>query len=706
VKEGVSKRGCCLLYAVGCSSKVGCSSNINSIMEIHRRTTKTKSSQPSNSTTNAIRIDDEESSSSNSTGIITTFRAGKRSASTTSAQNPYNNTTSSTIADVVLFRLIQFLILLVAVWFLDLLLSSSSPADVISQTSLRGNENIPTIKPGDFISVRTEITHMREEFYTRYGGEDVAMKMLKRGLIAFHDDDDTEKTKNTESSGPVRATANRFLNAIVRHESLSSTAATKITSRPEFVMAFAGYSVTVGRGNHLEQSYPYVFAKILSPILAMSPFNINLIVRNSAIGGIPSFPYGWCLRNFLGDDADSVSWDYAMNEGNGASGLEAYIRQSLMMPKSPPLFILLDVKSRPRLDMLQRYVDLGGLPDPIALGGKDAVDKRLLQLPEQERPSGLQKWDEWGAPLGAPGQSSWHAKKMEHELMAWMLVMRMLESIDVALDVMERDVNWRDRIITEQQRSSKNVLPSPVIDGSKNWESSLLHGTETKPGEWHMSRISCRTSFLPNISGDLNSIIQSGVTKDDEDMMQIRDNSLFNGGWVMDVGKVERETKLKVQTYGGLGYIDMKIALYGIPSSGTLNFWLPYEGHDNDAGETHPPDENASASEYFNSVILCEVNEKRGDEECKMVSDLMLRLGGAAVSEGDVSQVTEVASYLKKNICIRLGVPADARISKNGKSDFGLSLEVAVSGAKVSRENGACSISHVIWENKCGHIMI
>ena len=87
-----------------------------------------------------------------------------------------------------------------------------------------------------------------------------------------------------------------------------------------------------------------------------------------------------------------------MNEGNGASGLESYVRQSLSMPKTPPLFILLDVKSRQRLDVLRRYVDLGVLPDPIALGGKDAVDKKLLQLPESERPPGLQRWDEWGAP--------------------------------------------------------------------------------------------------------------------------------------------------------------------------------------------------------------------------------------------------------------------------------------------------------------------
>jgi hypothetical protein len=128
----------------------------------------------------------------------------------------------------------------------------------------------------------------------------------------------------------------------------------------EFVMAFGGYSVTVGRGNHFEQSYPFIMEKILSPVLSLPPLGVKLIVRNSAIGGIPSFPYGWCLPNFLGDDADAVSWDYGMNEGRGAAGLESYVRQSLMLPKSPPMFILLDMK-RPRLDFLQKYVSMGVL---------------------------------------------------------------------------------------------------------------------------------------------------------------------------------------------------------------------------------------------------------------------------------------------------------------------------------------------------------
>lgn len=549
-----------------------------------------------------------------------------------------------------------------------------------------------TVDPHDLSTAREKISELRQEFYMRYGGEMAANEMLRRGLRTFE-----KKSANAKDAlSSVRSTADRFLNSIARRDASASSS----SETPKFVMAFAGYSVTVGRGNHLEQSYPFVLDRILSPLLEMPPLGIKLVVRNSAIGGIPSFPYGWCLPNFLGEDADLVSWDYGMNEGNGASGLEGYVRQALVMPKRPPLFVLLDMK-RPRLELLQKYVDLEALPDPIALGGKDAVDKNLLKLPEGDRPIGLQKWDQWGAPRGAPGQSPWHPKKMEHELIGWMLAMRMLDALMVALDEMERDADWRSKILERERRgingSAEAFLPPPVTDTSKTNAASILYGTELKTdsSNWHMNHISCRTSFLPNISGDLGSIIQSGVTKDDSDMLQSRDDSLFNGGWVMDVGKLERDTKLKVQKFGGLGYIDMKTALYGIPSSGTLKLFLPYEGHAS-VGD-HTP-----ASKYFDAIVLCEVNEKRGDEECDTLSDLAFRVGGAEMPKNSVARVKGVASYLKKEICIRMDIPGNAQASfkDDDAKDLGLAVEVTVTGTGVSREKGACSISHVIWENR------
>jgi hypothetical protein len=79
-------------------------------------------------------------------------------------------------------------------------------------------------------------------------------------------------------------------------------------------------------------------------------------------------------------------------------------------------------------------------------------------------------------------------------------------------------------------------------------------------------------------------------------------------------------------------------------------------------------------------------------------------VGDAAVPRGNVLQVKDVASYLKKDICIRVMIPTEATISlKHGSSDVGLALEVRVSGNAVTRENGACSISHVIWENQDAH---
>lgn len=446
--------------------------------------------------------------------------------------------------------------------------------------------------------------------------------------------------------------------------------------------------MTVGRGNHFTQSFPFVFQSVAKPLL--QTMGIDLIVRNSAIGGIPSFPYGWCLPNFLGGDSHAISWDYGMNEGNGGSGLESYLRNGLSVIHGNPMFVMVDTK-KSRMDVLQYYVDEGVMVDPLALGRGDAVKKELLNLPNEKRPIGLRDWDQWGAPKGAPGQSPWHPKKMEHELMGWMLAMYFVDSVEVALDLMS-DADWKESLAHDAIFNTNDKLPHPTTNVKETGVPSLLHGIKNDKDEWTIPRVSCRTSFLPNISGHLESIIVSGVTKDEEDMIKPRDDALFDRGWVMDVGKVERETKEKVNKYGGLGYIDMKTALYGIKSSGTLKLWLPHEG------STDAKNGNR-AVDHFQSVVFCEVNEKRGSKECNMLSDLEFRIGNASVSKNDVKQVHGVASYLKKDICIHVDIPNEAQITLR-EGAAGLDVEISVANGDVSRENGACSISHVIWQHK------
>ena len=147
------------------------------------------------------------------------------------------------------------------------------------------------------------------------------------------------------------------------------------------------------------------------------------------------------------------------------------------------------------------------------------------------------------------------------------------------------------------------------------------------------------------------------------------------------------------------------------------------------------------ADHWFDTLVICEVNEKRGPKECNLAEDVIYRVGGAEVvgvrtagktgtgkKAATVTRITSAASYLKKNVCVNVGIPEDARILRRGdlvdwlssqraqgekggletslsyvgdgdEDDVGITLEMTVAGeSAVSRDNGACSVSHVVWE--------
>lgn len=534
------------------------------------------------------------------------------------------------------------------------------------------------------------IRSIRDTFAKRYGGDDEAYKMLSRGIKTFGDE--------SKRKLAVQHTAKRILRAAASDD-------------PKFVASFGGYSVTVGRGNMFSQSFPFIMESVLKEPL--KKLGVDLVVRNAAIGGIPSFPYGWCLSNFLGEDSDLVSWDYSMNEGNDATGLESYIRHALATMPKRPLVVILDNK-RNRMDLIDKYVNLGTLIDPVAIvRGDNVVDKNLLSRKEEELPEGLTKWNEWGAPKGSPGQSSWHPKFREHEMMGWMLAVHLLDAVESAGKIMKEDPNWRqnNKVISSEGSVSEFKLPPPQTSPLDS-EVKLLDGTETSKGSWQLNTVSCRTSFLPVVADakTITSILVSGAAEDDGDATKSKDDSMYNTGWVIDVGKVERDTKRKVEKKGGMGYIDMKLALYGIPESGPVKFWLPYEGDKTlmSGGATY-------AKHYFDTIVVCEVNEKRGNKECQMDSDIKFTVGGTP--SADTKKIKSIASYLKKEICVQIPVPEGAQITKRKDvevsdsglhgnianegniDDIGMFLEAEVINKAVSRADGACSISHVVWEH-------
>ena len=130
-------------------------------------------------------------------------------------------------------------------------------------------------------SFRLGAKSLRAEFDTRYGGSESAAALHRSSLRTFNDRTSAETAVKFQGQtlDTGRAyTAFRILSAVMNNRS--------------FVAAFAGYSTVVGRGNFFHQSYPLVFRKLLREpmkLLGLPDFE----VRNAAIGGIPSFPYGW-----------------------------------------------------------------------------------------------------------------------------------------------------------------------------------------------------------------------------------------------------------------------------------------------------------------------------------------------------------------------------------------------------------------------------
>ena len=536
----------------------------------------------------------------------------------------------------------------------------------------------------------------RREFLELFGPD--APDMFHRGVQQF---------------GSLQNTATRILRASA--------------SELPLVLSFAGYSVTVGRGNRFEHSYPFILEQILKPVFR-NAMNLEIKVKNAAIGGIPSFPYGFCFEHFLGADADVVSWDYSMNEGKGAAALEAYLRQSQNQLGHHPMMIVLDTNPE-RCQLLKEYADRGWLQDGICVGmAKDAVPNLQELVARQRQPMGFQNWDEFGAPPSCPGRSSWHPKKREHEFLGWMVAMYFVEALAVAQTISVKDPNWRKTYAVKNRKYWKSggmefaaplhAMPSdnsPAVN-------RLLYGDPVRSSQFKMKTVSCRTNFLPATDNDkiLPSIVVSGLAPQGSDnIMNPRTDEAYAAGWVMDVSAVERETKDKVEKCGGLGYVDWKMALYGIPESGTLRLWLPVEGFFGDDNVNT----EVLASDWFDGLVICEANEKRQVGACHLDSDLVYLVDDKKVESPQM--VSGVGEYLKRKTCVSLEIPKEARLvqlkdvrplsdqtqlsdidkarlSRNGKlvdNHVGLIVDMWAN-KNVNRHLGACCVSHVVWSQQ------
>lgn len=310
-------------------------------------------------------------------------------------------------------------------------------------------------------------------------------------------------------------------------------------------------------------------------------------------------------------------------------------------------------------------------------------------------------------------------------MIGWMIAMHFVRAMERAIQFQENpkllmEVTERQLLANDRSRSAYTSPRSPNLPDNDAEVTELLYGHLTSSNgndEYVMKDVSCRTSFLPatDHSKTISSVVVSGLAEGDLDIMVDRTNQHYKEGWVLDVSKVERDTKRKVESCGGLGYIDMKIALYGIPESGKLRLWLPFEGPSH-MKHDHDDSEGVAAKHWFDDLLICEANEKRDKEACKLDQDMDVVVGGVSIST--IRPVHGAGEYLKRTTCVNIGVPDAATVTRLGdvrttegrllsdedKKKFGvesdtLGLVVDITAkSKVTRDNGACCLSHVVWE--------
>lgn len=543
-----------------------------------------------------------------------------------------------------------------------------------------------------------KVDEIQNNFAQFWGGENAARKVLEMGLISFSPRGAKEYTDTkTDMKIPagIRSTARRILEA---HKN----------KRP-FRISFAGAAAVSGRGNFLEDSFPHVVKLILKE--PFQKLGIELDVRNAAIADINSFPYGWCLKNFLGDEADVVSWDPELtSRGDTMATFEAYLRNAITMKHSPMMVIREYSYTKKRRELLQKYVDLGAMSDPIVINIAAAVDP-FKDLDESIIPPAYQNWEEFGGPPGAPGKTRTNISLRQHELIGEMLSLHFLAAAELVVAHLLKLVPKDFLDVGQTSKPSKYyLLPPPqssdLDDDPISRNTTIMFGSPVPADQnWYMNNVNCRTSFDPVIFGELNETIISGTDAEDISLLLPRGAMQFNKHWVMDYAPSAKLEANSVKQYD-FGYKDRRKGYFGVKPSKTLSMFIPYELDETITKYAMVKDKKPN--EAFKSIILCEVNERA---ECKMEDDLSFVIGGE-VAEVKKVQANGVSYNGRKN-CVSMEIPDNVswstrKISAGGKGgllrktsikeEMGVTLDIAVSNELLFWKNGPCSISHLVWE--------
>jgi hypothetical protein len=253
---------------------------------------------------------------------------------------------------------------------------------------------------------------------------------------------------------------------------------------------------------------------------------------------------------------------------------------------------------------------------------------------------------------------------------------------------------------------------------------------------WRMNPVYCRTTFEPIVTGDLQNIVAHGGVAEDIDVMLPKSKMYYNRGWVLDLSESEKKAKrnLKVHGENGFGFIDSKKAYYGLCTSNVLSLFLPYQSQQQQQESKNPgPKIGDKAFDWFQSVVICQVNEKdrpMGACDVGKADDVQVVVGGVNCT-GIVMDAVGTR-YLGKQLCRYLPVLNDTSVTVTSRkllvqkaqgnatqkylfpedeadqnmaedkdeTAVGLAVELRVVNQHIVQREQACSVSHVVWEQQ------
>ena len=328
-------------------------------------------------------------------------------------------------------------------------------------------------------------------------------------------------------------------------------------------------SDVAGHGNRHFDSYPEVAGRWLAPAFLAAGVP-RALVRNMAVGALPSYPSSICMTDTMGMDADVVVWDYRMVEGRGDTLKgELFVRQALMMMGAHGRRRAAVAFKRPN-DYLRRGGELA-----LAYAEKAAlhiVDETPLQrkLLARSPPLAALANETFCSdatpqrPCDCPGQVRWHSGWKVQRLRGVQLALVYLRALSRALDLLEAGAG----AAALARDAEDAALPSPV---SESCDSAYC----SRPYR-------CATSVFPTTGQTLAAAIDAQAGAAGAVGGESEGGGLNATRWQLTFGN-DRAKEATEKGHSLCGYRDSKEQLIGNDGSGWLFFRVPHVTEDEGA---------------------------------------------------------------------------------------------------------------------------